>query len=329
MILADKIIALRKKKGWSQEELAEQMNVSRQSVSKWEGAQSVPDLERILKLSQLFGVSTDYLLKDELEEGNDADSSENAPVVRKVSVEEANEFLHLKQLTSKRVALGTFLCILSPLCLILLTTGSETGVIPISEGMACALGLILLLLIVAVAVAIFLSVGAKTSRFEYLEKEVFEIECGALDMVKQRQKQEKDTYTKCNVLGTCICILSVMPLLLGALLSQNEFFVIVMLCITMMLVGVGVVFFVTAGIRWASLQKLLQEGEYTQKKKKLASVTGTVSTVYWLVVAAIFLGYSFYTQNWEKSWMLWPVAGVLYGAIMVICGAVQASGKEK
>ena len=67
MFLADKIIALRKKKGWSQEELAEQMNVSRQSVSKWEGAQSLPDLERILKLSQLFGVSTDYLLKDELE----------------------------------------------------------------------------------------------------------------------------------------------------------------------------------------------------------------------------------------------------------------------
>ena len=66
MILADKIIALRKKAGWSQEELAQQLNVSRQSVSKWEGAQSVPDLERILQMSRLFGVSTDYLLKDEL-----------------------------------------------------------------------------------------------------------------------------------------------------------------------------------------------------------------------------------------------------------------------
>ena len=59
MILADKIIALRKKSGWSQEELAEKMNVTRQSVSKWEGAQAVPDLEKILLLSQLFGVSTD------------------------------------------------------------------------------------------------------------------------------------------------------------------------------------------------------------------------------------------------------------------------------
>ena len=62
MILADKIIDLRKKAGWSQEELAQQLGVSRQSVSKWEGAQSVPDLDRILALSRLFGVSTDYLL---------------------------------------------------------------------------------------------------------------------------------------------------------------------------------------------------------------------------------------------------------------------------
>ena len=68
MIFADKLILLRKKAGWSQEELADQMNVTRQSVSKWEGAQSVPDLEKMLRLSELFGVSTDYLLKDEIEE---------------------------------------------------------------------------------------------------------------------------------------------------------------------------------------------------------------------------------------------------------------------
>ena len=65
MIFADNLIALRKKEGWSQEELAQQLNVSRQSVSKWEGAQSVPDLDKIVQLSRIFGVSTDYLLKDE------------------------------------------------------------------------------------------------------------------------------------------------------------------------------------------------------------------------------------------------------------------------
>ena len=80
MILADKIIRLRKKNGWSQEELAEKMNVSRQAVSKWEGAQTIPDLGKLLQLSTLFGVTTDYLLKDEIEdeELSDDTSSDTA-----------------------------------------------------------------------------------------------------------------------------------------------------------------------------------------------------------------------------------------------------------
>ena len=64
MTFSDKLTALRKKEGWSQEELAERLNVSRQSVSKWESAQSMPDIDKILQLSSLFSVTTDCLLKD-------------------------------------------------------------------------------------------------------------------------------------------------------------------------------------------------------------------------------------------------------------------------
>ncbi len=60
---ADRIQSLRKAKGISQEELAEQTGVSRQAVSKWESGQSVPDIEKIIIMSDYFGVTTDYLLK--------------------------------------------------------------------------------------------------------------------------------------------------------------------------------------------------------------------------------------------------------------------------
>ena len=92
MILADKLILLRKRAGWSQEELAQQLDVSRQAVSKWEGAQSIPDIHKILQLSQLFGVSTDYLLRDELEEpegGTPPAAVPDEPGLRRVSMEEA------------------------------------------------------------------------------------------------------------------------------------------------------------------------------------------------------------------------------------------------
>ena len=71
MRLSDKIVELRKKNGWSQEELAERLNVSRQAISRWEGATAQPDATNILQLSKLFGVTTDYLLNDEYESDND------------------------------------------------------------------------------------------------------------------------------------------------------------------------------------------------------------------------------------------------------------------
>ena len=63
MILADKIIRLRKKNGWSQEELADKMNISRQAVSKWERDLSFPDISSIPKLAEIFEVSVDELIQ--------------------------------------------------------------------------------------------------------------------------------------------------------------------------------------------------------------------------------------------------------------------------
>ena len=82
MTFSDKLIALRRKAGWSQEELAERLNVSRQSVSKWEGAQSMPDIDKIVQLSSLFSVTTDYLLKDGQDDPQPAAAETPSPLPR-------------------------------------------------------------------------------------------------------------------------------------------------------------------------------------------------------------------------------------------------------
>lgn len=69
MNLADRIQYLRKQKGYLQEDLADKVGVSRQAVSKWESEQSTPDLEKVIAMSELFEVTTDYLLKG-IERGN-------------------------------------------------------------------------------------------------------------------------------------------------------------------------------------------------------------------------------------------------------------------
>lgn len=72
----EKLLQLRKEKGYSQEELAQKLGVSRQAISKWEVSDSYPEVENILEICKLFDVSTDYLLKDELEEINTISSQD-------------------------------------------------------------------------------------------------------------------------------------------------------------------------------------------------------------------------------------------------------------
>ena len=60
---------------------------------------------------------------------------------------------------------------------------------------------------------------------------------------------------------------------------------------------------------------LLQEGEFTRREKQLKKKMSVVSGIYWCLVTAIYLGWSFLTMQWNTTWMVWPVAGVLYGAV--------------
>lgn len=185
MILADKIINLRKKAGWSQDELASKLNVTRQSVSKWEGAQSIPDMERIVRMSRLFGVTTDYLLKDELEteEFSSADADAGTSL-RRVSMEQASNYLALRKAAAPRIALATLLCIVSPIVMIVLACACESSYFGISEDAAAGIGLCVMLCIVAAAVVIFIRTGHASAEFEFLEKEEFETEYGVAGMVK-------------------------------------------------------------------------------------------------------------------------------------------------
>ena len=310
MIFADKLIRLRKKSGWSQEELAEQMHVTRQSISKWEGAQSVPDLEKVVRLSKLFGVSTDYLLKDEMEAEESETIAEDRGSQKRVSMEEANAFLAAKAGTAGPIACAVLLCILSPVCLMILGAMSEVPQYGLSENVAGGVGMILLLALVAVAVAIFLFCGSKTAKFSYLEKEPFETEYGVTGMVKEKREAYKNTYTRNNILGSCLCIASLIPLFAGVMINaESDLLMVCLLSVMLGMIGLGVTFFVRGGILWASFEKLLQEGEYAKGNKGKRNV---VSIVYWPLATAIYLAYSFITGDWKRSWIIWVIAGVLY-----------------
>ena len=315
MILADKIIRLRKRNGWSQEELAAKMNVSRQAVSKWEAAQTTPDLEKILQLGNLFGVTTDYLLKDEMEDEEFTDETDIP--VKRITLSQADHFLKWRKSASVKIAVATFLCVIAVIPLLLLGAVSEVA-LSISENVAGGIGLVSLFVFVAVAVAIFLHCGFKYAPYDFIDKEPFETEYGVTGMVKERQKEYRPVYVRSNMIATGICILSPVPLLVGAF-TENEFLIVIMLAITLLLAGIGAGIFIIAGVRWASMQKLLKEGEYTPQEIRKSYIKETIATAYWLSATAIYLAWSFLTNAWETTWIVWPVAGVLFAGVMAIC----------
>ncbi len=273
MTLSEKIMQLRRRRGWSQEELAEQMAVSRQSVSKWEGAQSVPDLDRIVQLSRLFGVSTDALLRDDLELPDQpaapAEPTTAERPARRVTLAEARAFLDLQFGASRQVALAVALCILSPICLIVLSAAAEAGRIALGVNAAAGVGLGVLLVLVAPAVAIFVLYAMRVDRYEYLEKEPIEAETDAVAFAREKQAALRAGHMRAIVLGVSMCVLAVVPLLVGTLLlPEDGFYAAALVGVLLALVACGVACIVRSAICWGSLQRLLEEGDYTREKKQ-------------------------------------------------------------
>lgn len=116
-------------------------------------------------------------------------------------------------------------------------------------------------------------------------------------------------------------MIGVIPLLMAFGLTENEFVYVCCVDILLILICIGVHLFVRYGMVHESYEKLLQRGDYTEEKKALGRKTSYFPRIYWCLVTAIYLGISFYLNNWEISWIVWPVAGVLFAALY---GIVQA-----
>lgn len=331
MILADKIINLRKKAGMSQEELAYQLGVSRQAVSKWESAQSIPDINKIIDMSTLFGVSTDYLLKDEIEDVEYIEEDENTEniALRKVTMEEANDYLNAVNKLRFRYASGVSCMILSPVLLILFGGLSDDGILP--ENIAVLIGLVSMFILVSLGIFLFLTAGFKSQKYNYLNSGAIDTEYGVSGLVKEKQKRYTDTYHTLLTVSILMLVVSPVPLIVFGTLG-NDLMCIVSIAIMITIVSIAVFMIVASSMRFGSYKKLLREGEYSKasiQANKIGPIARAIIGSYWMIWVAIFLLISFLTNNWQKTWIVWPVAGVLYPVIVSVVRGISRNRIEK
>ena len=330
MILADKIIENRKKNGWSQEELAEELGVSRQSVSKWEGAQAIPDMKKIVQLAELFGVSTDYLLKDDIEDAglmvSESVELEKDDTVVRVTIEDARKFLEYNEKAASPMSWGVMLCIISSVPLLVLLGLAKAEKLPFSEYTGTLLGIIIILVMVACAVTIFIFVDAKGNPFKYLVEQNIDTDYGISGMAKEGRARYESTHTRLTVIGVVLCIVSSIPLFIILISGYTSAIlggalVLYGIAALLTLIGIGAKILVKTGMIQNGFNKLLEEGEYTRLNKRASKWDG----IYWTIATAIYLGWSFISGRWNFTWVVWPIAGVTFAAYKEIVKAVIKS----
>lgn len=344
MNLSEKIQTLRKEKGWSQEELAEKLEVSRQSVSKWESGSSLPDLNRVLQLSSLFGVTTDFLLKEEEEppfrvgetektgeEGMTGEESERETgesgepetgeysECRIVTFPEALEYLERAGEYARGLGRGVMLSVFAPAGL-MTALGTAEICFPgneKAEDAAAVMGIAVLLVIAAWATAVFIGNLRGMKQYRFLQEKRFLLEPGVKEVVMEEQDNFDSSYHKAIALGIGLCILSMLPLMLtGILDTVSEALPMFGMTLLLLMTGLGVNLIVTAcTIRQAQNRLLSPPLEYVktqEKKTKIRSRIHKYEDCYWICVVAVYFLISFTSGNWGYTWLMFLAAAAVW-----------------
>ena len=306
MTFGENLQFLRKRAGLTQEDLAEQMEVSRQSVSKWESNSAYPEMEAILRLCDLFGVDMDTLLRGD--------------VSHRFMEDTAGYDRHMNAF-SRAIAGGVGLILLGVTILVTLLTGltadAEVAVYPI-------VGTAILLICITVAVAIFIVFGMGHDRFRkkhptiqpfYTEEQI--------DAYERRLPLLIALPVVLILIGVVIKVAIVLVPELSNMDNQDKWALIgtsiLLLCIT-----VAVTVLVWAGIQKDKYdiekynRQTRQELSPTPQQKRLNRLIGAVWGSGMVLATALFLPLGFTMDLWSSAKVIYPVAALLCAAVTIL-----------
>ena len=182
-----------------------------------------------------------------------------------------------------------------------------------------SLGIFIMLLMVAAAVGIFIFSGISMNRFGYLSKECIETEYGIDGMIKEKKAAYQTSHALQLSAGVMLCVLSPVMPIISDFYSENSVMQEICVAFLFVFVAAGVFMLVRTCIINSAYKKLLQEDDFSETKKiAKRSENGFLAEIYWPVVTAAFLAYSFITNDWGRSWIIWPVSAVIFPVIIII-----------
>lgn len=300
MSFAENLLFLRKQKDITQEQLAEQLEVSRQSVSKWESGQSYPEMEKLLQICSMFHCSMDTLMQGD---------------IRKTFSEDIYGYDRQKNQFSKWISAGIGLILLGISVMMFLTSAG------MNEEYAAVVFFTLLIIAVMVMVVMGLQMEQFSKKHPVIE-----------DFYTEEEKDQ--AYRKFTVriaVGVGLILVGLLVQLAGgvaldeAVLSraaavQRE---TILDAVFMLIISVAVPILTYAGMQKAKydIEKYNKEGNPSPERKKQNVLKGKVCGCIMLLATCVYLFWSFTTNNWGVTWVVYPIAGILCGvAALVLSG---------
>jgi len=241
------------------------------------------------------------------------------PDKRVITLDIARDFIMNRIRASYKVGIGVVLAIWSPLLLIILSNTEEEEFFGIYNG-GPAIGLVVLLSMVAMAVGLFIMSGVEFGRYDLEKNGHFILDYQAQSYVKIEEDRYRMVKTTKITIGVVLCILSVVPLLIFGMLEIGNNIMNMGVVLLLLIVSVAVYLFITAGMKQSAYDILLKKGEYSDEGRIMTRKSEVIGSIYWPIIVIIYLYWSFTSGNWGFTWIIWPLAALLFAAIVGIVG---------
>lgn len=284
MKLGQKIAELRKKSGLSQEALAEKMNVGRQAVSKWESNQSIPDIKKIVDLSELFCVTTDYLLKNGIPSFELPGKTTEEKQIKKlpsIDDQQITQYLEVAKKTAhfESLSIALFFLAIASFCLF-------SSLVFISHNIFGTVAYIAPIIIIAIALGYFIHAKLMIREFKSITQKKFALTSTQNYLIDSSAHEFRKKNNRRIVIGVVLCIFAIIPLILIWTLHLLPDWTWVVLAITFVLLGIASYQFTFYFLRQLAFKTIAGCRKHLPQEEKSLLINGSV--IFWIVLLLVY-----------------------------------------
>lgn len=284
----------------------------------------ITDFGNLDELAPVLGISGE--IAPQLGPGSPAAQPVSAPAAPAASqypaitIEAAQGLADAQHRTRYRLAISVALFVMAAIPLIVLTTAASSGVLALSENVASVTGLLMLGVVVALGVVTIIGVNRELAPFKSIREGRFSrnpvVTGWAEDLAKTH---ERGRIAALQISVVC-WVLSPAPVLLLTLIPRNathqDFWSVLGVAGTLTMVALGLLILLPASWANSVLETVTKGGRRPDEiEDEENSIVGVIASFYWPLVVAIYLAWSFIGDAWGRSWIIWPICGVLFGAL--------------